>query len=133
MPVGKIIYFSGDIWNLINLLTDFFKVEVITPKFFKNPILQTKFKTNIGFRTIYPLGKWSAWLQSDEIYNAFKFGYKFKILEGYILNLNIFLIISLISDPYFMACSIIKWFSLKSWLVYNLYIYKEILWYRLLF
>ena len=83
MPVGKIIYFRGDILKLYNKPYGIFKVEIETTEILKNPILQTKFNIKNGFRTISPLGSWTGWYHSEELYNAVKFGYKFKVLEGY--------------------------------------------------
>jgi hypothetical protein len=68
-------------------LFGFFEVEVETPKNMKIPLLQTRF----GHRTIAPLGTWTGMYFSEEIYNAMKFGYKFKILRGYLFEeANIF-------------------------------------------
>jgi hypothetical protein len=50
------------------------------------PIIQTRVKTKKGFSTIAPLGKWTDWLFSEEIYNAEKKGYSFKILKGYLFE-----------------------------------------------
>lgn len=50
------------------------------------PLLQTKFKINNGFRTIAPIGNWTGVYFSQEIYNADKYGYRFKILRGYLFE-----------------------------------------------
>ena len=35
---------------------------------------------------MYPTGTWSGWYHSNELKNAEKYGYKFKILEGYLFE-----------------------------------------------
>jgi hypothetical protein len=109
MPVGDPVFFEGDILNapfqdlnLINLnpyiqgkIEDsvginpfgFFEVEVESPSQLDNPILQVKIKTDLGVTsTIAPLGSWKGWYFSEEIYNAMKYNYKFKVLKGYLFN-----------------------------------------------
>lgn len=97
MPVNNPIYFEGDIsligpgsgYNLINKLFGFFEVE--TPHNMKIPLLQTRLKTKNGDRTIAPLGTWRGTYFSEELFNALKYGYKFKILRGYLFEeANIF-------------------------------------------
>ena len=78
----NIKYFSGDITQIIEKPYGIFKVEVQTPEKLNNPILQTKIKT----RTISPLGNWTGWYHSEEIFNAVKYGYKFNIKEGYLFE-----------------------------------------------
>jgi hypothetical protein len=113
MPVGEPKYFEGNILenNILNLINyektsqdlkgennsfknkinyenindrpfGFFEVEIETPNDILNPILQTKLKGR-GSRTIAPIGKWIGWYFSEELYNAEKYGYKFKVLRGY--------------------------------------------------
>src|SRR5271156_660750 len=94
MPVGSPIYFDGDIskigpgsgYNLVNNLFGFFEVEVDAPKSMNIPILQTRIKTKDGYRTIAPVGTWKGTYFSEEIFNAMKYGYKFKILRGYLFE-----------------------------------------------
>lgn len=63
----------------------FFEVEVETPEFLQYPILQTRYKTHDGVRTVSPLGKWTGVYSTTEIYNAMdNFGYKFKVLRGFL-------------------------------------------------
>ena len=97
MPVGNPTIFEGDIsligpdsgYNLMNKPFGFFEVEA--PKNMKIPILQTRLKTKYGYRTIAPVGTWFGSYFSEEIYNAMKYGYKFKILRGYLFDeANIF-------------------------------------------
>ena len=90
MPVGKPIYFEGDIINIDNYLINhdkpfgIFEVDIESPDYIK--ILQTRIKTNKGFRTIAPIGKWTGKYFSEELYNAEKFGYKFKVKRGYLFE-----------------------------------------------
>jgi hypothetical protein len=49
----------------------------------RNPILQLHHKTKNGVRTISPLGSFSGWFFSEELYNAEKYGYSFKVIRGY--------------------------------------------------
>ena len=94
MPVGAPTYFEGDIskigpgsgYNLTNKLFGFFEVEIEAPKDMNIPLLQTRIKTNCGYRTIAPVGTWRGTYFSEEIFNAMKYGYKFKILRGYLFE-----------------------------------------------
>jgi hypothetical protein len=103
MPVGNPIEFTGNILdseiikqlkiNYPNYFQEdmqpygFFEVEVESPKDLFVPILQKRFKIkNKGFRTIAPLGKWRGVYYSNEIYNAMKWGYKFKIKRGFLFQ-----------------------------------------------
>lgn len=79
MPVGKPTFFEGDILKVENKPFGFFKVEVTTPDNLNVPILQTK----VNRSTIAPLGQWTGWYSSEELYNAMSYGYTFKILNGY--------------------------------------------------
>lgn len=96
LPIGQPVQFEGDILNseLLNILDysgenkkpyGFFEVEA--PKDLNIPILQLRHKfKNIGHRTIATLGKWIGVYNSNEIYNAMEYGYKFKVLRGYTFN-----------------------------------------------
>ncbi len=86
MPVGKPIFFEGDIFRINPDAFGVFEVEVETPKYLKYPVLQTRIKTNNGERTVTPLGNWTGWYFSKEICNAMKFGYKFKVKKGYLFE-----------------------------------------------
>lgn len=87
MPVATVKYFTGDISLLGDIPYGIFEVEVETPEYIRHPILQVKARTKKGgTRTISPLGNWTSWYHSEEIKNAMKFGYKFKILRGYTFN-----------------------------------------------
>jgi hypothetical protein len=99
MPVGNPAFFEGDIsligpgsgYNLMNKLFGFFEVEVEAPKSMKIPLLQTRLKTNYGYRTVAPVGTWTGTYFSEELFNAMNYGYKFKILRGYLFEeANIF-------------------------------------------
>jgi len=64
MPVGKPVYFEGDILKTISSLYPthnekpfgIFEVDIESPKDIKIPILQTRIKTKNGYRTIAPVG-----------------------------------------------------------------------------
>lgn len=92
MPCGEPIYFEGDILspNIYKSGEEkpfgIFEVDIETPLDIKIPLLQTRIKTKNGFRTIAPLGTWSGHYFSDELYNASKYGYKFKIKRGYLFE-----------------------------------------------
>jgi hypothetical protein len=94
MPVGSPINFEGDIsligpgsgYNLINKLFGFFEVEIESPHNMNIPLLQTRLKTKNGDRTIAPLGTWRGTYFSEELFNAMKYGYKFKIIRGYLFE-----------------------------------------------
>ena len=83
MPVGKPIYFEGDIRAIDREAFGFFYCEITAPDNIKHPILQTHVKTSGGLRTMAPVGTWSDMIFSVELDNAMKFGYKFNILWGY--------------------------------------------------
>jgi len=83
MPVGNPIFFNGDIRKIDANAFGFFYCEIIAPDKIKHPILQTHIKTNSGIRTIAPIGIWEDMLFSQEMDNAMKYGYQFKILWGY--------------------------------------------------
>jgi hypothetical protein len=87
-PIGSPTYFEGDILKDPQLINPFgfFYVDVVTPMDLKHPILQLHHKTSHGVRTISPLGKFSGWFFSEELYNAQNFGYKFTILKGYLFK-----------------------------------------------
>ena len=83
MPVGKPIYFEGDIRAIDPQAFGFFYCKIIAPDNIKHPIIQTHVKTNNGIRTIAPIGTWEDMIFSAEMDNAMKYGYKFNILWGY--------------------------------------------------
>jgi hypothetical protein len=56
MPVGKPIYFEGDITVIEPDAFGFFYCEIITPNNIKHPIIQTHVKTKGGLRTMAPVG-----------------------------------------------------------------------------
>jgi hypothetical protein len=89
MPVSKngyVINFEGDISQIEQDTFGFFDVNVTTPDFLKHPLLQLRYNTGHGERTIAPLGKFNSMFFSDELKNALKTGYKFNILKGYIFD-----------------------------------------------
>jgi hypothetical protein len=83
MPIGQPNYFEGDIKKSDPSAFGFFFVEVEAPSTLDHPIIQLHHKVNDGIRTISPIGKFKLMLFSEEMDNALKFGYKFKILWGY--------------------------------------------------
>nr|YP_010384622.1 hypothetical protein NDC34_mgp04 [Russula rosea]UHA57021.1 hypothetical protein [Russula rosea] len=83
MPIGKPIYFEGNIRDNNKDAFGFFYCKIIAPDNIKHPILQTHIKTKNEVRTIAPLGQWEDMIFSPEMDNARKYGYKFEILWGY--------------------------------------------------
>lgn len=78
--------FEGDI-SLINKNPfGFFFVEVTCPDTLDKPILPVRFDTGNGVRSIYPTGTWKGWYYSEELINAEKYGYTYKIHRGYLFN-----------------------------------------------
>jgi len=85
-PVGAPTYFEGNILLTDPIAFGFFYVDILTPDNLLHPILQIHYKTESGVRTISPLGSFSGWFFSEELYNAQKFGYKFIIKRGYLFE-----------------------------------------------
>jgi hypothetical protein len=83
MPVGNITYFDGDITEIDHGAFGIFEVEVTSPNYLEIPILQLRVKGKNSVNTVSPLGSWTGVYFSEEIYNAMRYGYKFKILRGY--------------------------------------------------
>lgn len=86
MPTGNPVYFEGDILKYEDKPYGFFEVIVETPKDLKIPLLQKRIKTNNVNKTVTPLGNWKGNYLSNEIYEAMKLGYKFKILRGFLFK-----------------------------------------------
>jgi len=83
VPISNMKYFEGDIFKLGFTPFGFLFAEVTAPENLNIPILQILYKG----RTISPLGKFTGWFFSEELFNARdNFGYKFKILKGYIFD-----------------------------------------------
>jgi hypothetical protein len=84
VPVGKPIFFTGDPLIKFSQFFGFAYVEVQAPLDLKNPILPFKIENSNGSTsTINGVGNWRGWYFSEEIKNAEKYGYKFKIIKGY--------------------------------------------------
>jgi hypothetical protein len=83
MPIGKAEKIIGDFNKIDEKLFGFFYVKVNCPEDIMHPIIQIKHKTKSGIKTISPVGTWSMWIFSEEMYNAQKYGYTFTVLEGY--------------------------------------------------
>jgi len=79
-PIGKPTYFEGDIRKYNHEAYGFFYCKVETPNNLLHPIIQLHIKTKSGLRTLSPLGTFESMFFSEEIDNAIKLGYKFKIL-----------------------------------------------------
>jgi DNA polymerase type B, organellar and viral len=86
MPTGHPTYFEGDISQIEKKPFGIFEVEVESPKDINIPLLQLRYKTNNGVKTIAPKGKWISTYLSEELYNASNYGYTFKILKGYLFD-----------------------------------------------
>jgi hypothetical protein len=56
MPIGKPVFFRGDIRVIDSNAFGFFFCQIIAPDNLKHPILQTHVKINKGTRTMAPLG-----------------------------------------------------------------------------
>lgn len=80
VPVGKVTYFEGDIQKYNSDAYGFFYCEVETPEYLDHPIIQKHIKTPHGYRTLAGLGKFETMIYSNELDNAVRLGYKFKIL-----------------------------------------------------
>ena len=83
MPVGKPIFFEGDIRKIESDAFGFFYCKITSPDYLEHPILQRRIQTSDGLRTIAGLGGWEGWIFSGEMDNAMKYGYTFEILKGY--------------------------------------------------
>jgi len=82
MPVGDIKYFKGNILDIMDKPFGFFNVNIKSPGYLDNPILQTRYND----RTVSPLGSWTGWYFSEELLNAKNYGYTYEILEGYLFE-----------------------------------------------
>lgn len=85
MPIGVPIYFKGDPYSINSNPFGFFHVEVFSPER-KVPILPFRKHEKKDSGTAYPIGFWKGWYFSEEIKNAEIYGYKFKIVEGYLFE-----------------------------------------------
>ena len=83
MPVGSPTFFHGDITKYQPDAFGFFKVEVTCPENLQHPIIQCHLKTENGIRTVAGTGTFETMIFSEEMHNAKKYGYTFKVLEGY--------------------------------------------------
>ena len=81
MPVGNPTHVKGNIED--SNAFGFFNVIVEAPNI-KIPILPKRH--NGGMSTICPIGKWSGWYFSEELKEAQKYGYKFKINEAILFD-----------------------------------------------
>jgi len=104
MPVGNIQYFEGDIYKTEDKPFGFFLTEIEAPENLNIPILMTKAKINNTLRTLAPLGKWTGVMFSEELMNAIKCGYKFKVLKGYTFDSD-FIFKEFVDDLYEIKCN----------------------------
>jgi DNA polymerase type B, organellar and viral len=86
MPTGQPIWFEGDILNKENNPFGFFEANITSPKENIIPLLQLRYKTKNGMKTLSPLGNWSYVYFSEELYNSKIKNYRFKPLRGYIFK-----------------------------------------------
>jgi DNA polymerase type B, organellar and viral len=109
MPVGKITYFEGNILKVDSNAFGFFEVEVTTPAegHMDRPLLQTKCETNGGLRTVAQLGKWEDMVFSEEMNEYLKYGYKFKVLRGYLFEKG-YIFKDYVEDLYQIKQSVMK-------------------------
>jgi DNA polymerase family B len=86
MPIGKPVFFDGDIRKYDPNAYGFFYCKISAPDNLEHPLIQRRIKTSDGLRTIAGLGNWEGWICSVEMDNAVKYGYTFEILRGYEFN-----------------------------------------------
>ena len=85
MPIGKGIYFEGDITQIKDRseYLGFFEVELDVSDSINRPIIQIKHNK----RTIAPTGKFKMWIFSEELFNAVDLqDIKYTIIRGYYFN-----------------------------------------------
>lgn len=93
MPVGPVKFVEGDPTHIFpnGRPFGFFQVEITCPENIDKPILMTRITKDGKLITTCPTGKWMGVIFSEEMYNAELYGYKFKILRGYLFHkANIF-------------------------------------------
>lgn len=86
IPVGNPKYTTNP--NL-NELFGFVYAEIETPKNLHIPILPYKINDDLFINDdilINPLGKWKGWYFTEELKQAIEYGYKIKVLQGYIFE-----------------------------------------------
>lgn len=83
LPVGNIHKFEGNILDYEKNPFGIFLAEVTTPTDMNIPVLQLKVKINGGYRTMSPLGTFTASFTSEELKLAISHGYSVKVLKGY--------------------------------------------------
>jgi hypothetical protein len=86
MPVGNPTHFIGDISKYEEDPFGFFEVDVTAPLELNVPILQIRMKVENVYRTIAPVGSWTGWYFSEELKEAKKLGYTYKIRSGYLFE-----------------------------------------------
>ena len=97
MPVvstkkNYLTYFIGDLSVLDKIYKNqdkpfgFFEVSIRSTERLEHPIMQVKWDTGNGKRTISPLGQWNGWYFSEELYNSLEYGYRYEVHRGYIFE-----------------------------------------------
>lgn len=110
MPTGNIQFFEGNILADDCKIKDpfgFFLVEITAPKDLKHPILMTRVNNNNQTATIAPLGTWTDVIFSEEMFNAIKYGYTFKVLRGYLFERE-YIFKDYVNDLYSIKSSVSK-------------------------
>ncbi len=82
IPTGNLYYFEGNILQYKPNALGFFYVKVTAPDGLEHPIIQIHENNT----TMAPLGTWDMMIYSEEMLNALKYGYEFKILRGYFFD-----------------------------------------------
>ena len=89
----KIPCITGELYRNLNKSSTGGSVDVYKPigeeinRYDVNSLLQTRVKSKgAGIRTVSPLGEWSGWYLSEELYNAKKQGYEIDIIWGYLFE-----------------------------------------------
>lgn len=83
MPIGKPMYFEGNIRKYNPEAFGFFYCKIEVPDKLQHPILQTHVKTKEGIRTVAGTGTYHDMIFSHSYDLAIKLGYKIEILWGY--------------------------------------------------
>lgn len=77
MPIGKPVFFDGDIRKYDSNAYGFFYCNITSPNNLKHPLIQRRINTSNGMRTIAGLGSWTGWICSLEMDNAIEIWLQF--------------------------------------------------------
>lgn len=83
MPIGRPVYFEGDILSIEPEAYGFFECKITSPTYIEHPIIQRRIQSSSGLRTVAGLGSWVGVIYSEEMRNAKKYGYSFEVIRGY--------------------------------------------------